>query len=513
MRNLKLPLSAKILGWFFLNLVLLGVVAWVLLRSELRPDALISILAGERSTRFAETVMRELQTTERREWNSVLDRFSEINGVAIVLIRDDGGLVAGPLMEIPKAIQDRVRPLQTPRGPEGGFRPGPDRGPGPEGGRGPEDRPSSDEEGPRGPRRPVSQGGPPRGGPQPRLFVHTADPDRYWMIFGMAIPDPVGRRMVPARLALISESFSAGGLFFDPKPWIWGAAGVIAISVLWWLPFIHRMTRALTRLTRATEQIADGKFDVEIGEHGGDEIGRLGTAVGLMAGKLDGFVTGQKRFLGDISHELCAPIARLQMAVGVLEMRADAQQQDYVNDIREELQEMSGLVNELLSFSKTGLSSKDLPLESVELRPLVDRVIERENPGNVEIQCDVPEGLHLMAEPSLLARAVGNLVRNSCRYAGTHGPIRVSANEAGDSVEIRVEDSGSGVPEEYLEKIFEPFFRIDPSRNRETGGTGLGLAIVRSCVTSFGGVVRAENLRPTGFAVTISLKRGAAGQA
>ena len=503
MKNLRLPLSAKILGWFFLNLVLLGVVAWVLLRSELRPDALISILAGERSTRFAETVMRELQTTERREWNSVLDRFSEINGVAIVLIRDDGDHIAGPRVTIPRAVQERLRSRGQPQGPEGqnaGSRP--DGGP-------PDRRPekgSPGGEGPRGPRPPFPEGGPPRGQAPPRLFVQSNDPERYWMIFGMAIPDPSGRRMVPARLALISESFSAGGLFFDPKPWIWGAAGVIAISVLWWLPFIHRMTRALTRLTRATERIAEGRFDVDLGEQGGDEIGRLGTAVGQMAGKLDGFVTGQKRFLGDISHELCAPIARLQMAIGVLEMRTDEQQLAYVEDIKEEIQEMSGLVNELLSFSKAGLRSKDLPLENVELRPLVERVVERENTSAADVHLDIPEGLTVLAEPNLLARAVGNLVRNAVRYAGGQGPVNVSAKQSAEGVEIRVEDSGPGVPEEYLEKIFEPFFRIDPSRNRETGGTGLGMAIVRSCVTSFGGTVRARNRDPKGLEVTIALK-------
>lgn len=516
MKALRLPLFAKILGWFFLNLVLLVVVFWVLLRSELRPDALISVLAGERSTRLAETAMRELQTNSPHDWSKILDRFSEINDVTFVLFRDDGGWVAGPRITIPSTVLDRVRPLKTQRpmgDPEGGLRSEPERGRGPENAfPGPEGRPPGDD-GPRGPRRPVSQGGPPRGGPPPRLFVHTTEPDRYWMLFGMMVPDgPPGRRPVPARLALISDTFTANGLFFDLKPWIWAGAGVVVLSVLWWLPFIHRMTRTLTRLTRATEQIADGKFDVEIGEQGGDEIGRLGTAVSQMAGKLDGFVTGQKRFLGDVSHELCAPIARLQMAVGVLEMKADTEQQAYVEDIREELQEMSGLVNELLSFSKAGLRSKELPLESIELRPLVERVIERENTGSAEVQCEVPEGLRLMAEPSLLARAVGNLIRNACRYAGSAGPIRVTAKGSGNVVEIRVEDSGSGVPAEYLEKIFEPFFRIDPSRNRETGGTGLGLAIVRSCVASFGGTVRAENLEPKGFAVTISLQSDAGGR-
>lgn len=503
MKNLRLPLGAKILGWFFLNLVLLGAVAWALLRSELRPEAWISLLAGERSTRLAETVVREVQTTDRRDWSLALERFSEINGVTMVLIRDDGGHIAGPKITIPDSVRERLRSRGASPGGEG-------PGTGPRPGGGPSDR--RPENGgpaggyPRGPRPPGSEGGAPRGQPPSRFFVQTHQPERYWMVFGGMVPEPGGRRMVPARLALISDTFTAGGLFFDPTPWIWGAAGVIAVSVLWWLPFIHRMTRSLGRLTKATEQIADGKFDVDLGGQGGDEIGRLGTAVGQMAGKLDGFVTGQKRFLGDISHELCAPIARLQMAVGVLEMRADERQRDHVEDIKEEIQEMSGLVNELLSFSKAGLRSKELPLVRVELRPLIERVIERENTAGAEVRMEVPETLAAMAEPSLLARAVGNLVRNAVRYAGTDGPITVSALETSEGVEIRVGDSGPGVAGEYLEKIFEPFFRIDPSRNRETGGTGLGMAIVRSCVTSFGGTVRAHNRDPKGLEVTITLK-------
>ncbi len=384
----------------------------------------------------------------------------------------------------------------------------------PEGG--PDGRPFPND-GPRGPRGPGPQApfvppdrpvGRPRSDGPPRHFIQTSDPTRYWMTFGMGIPapGPGNRQVFPAQLAFVSETFTAGGLFFDPRPWLWGAVGVIAVSVLWWLPFIHRMTRSLTRLTRATERIAEGKFDVDLGPQGGDEIGRLGGAVGQMAGKLDGFVTGQKRFLGDISHELCAPIARLQMAVGVLEMRADEQQRAYVQDIQEELQEMSGLVNELLSFSKAGLRSKELPLETVELRPLVERVIERENTSGSDVRVDIPEGLAVQAEPGLLTRALGKLVRNAVRYAGSQGPIVVSALVAGEIVEIRVEDSGPGVPEEHLEKIFEPFFRLDPSRNRETGGTGLGLAIVRSCVASFGGKVQARNRQPQGLEVAVTLK-------
>ncbi len=112
MKTPGLPLGAKILGWFFLNLVLLAAVAWVLLRSELRPDALVSLLSGERSLILAETVIRELQPARRSERDEILQRFGEINGVTLVLVREDGGIVAGPQRQIPAAVLERIRPRQ-----------------------------------------------------------------------------------------------------------------------------------------------------------------------------------------------------------------------------------------------------------------------------------------------------------------------------------------------------------------------------------------------------------------
>jgi len=109
------------------------------------------------------------------------------------------------------------------------------------------------------------------------------------------------------RLVIQSPTLSAGGLFFDPGPWWLAGGAVLALSVLWWLPFIGSITRSLGRMTAATEAIAEGRFDAELNERRGDELGRLGGAINTMARRLEGFVTGQKRFLGDIAHELCSP--------------------------------------------------------------------------------------------------------------------------------------------------------------------------------------------------------------
>src|SRR5262249_27864572 len=155
------------------------------------------------------------------------------------------------------------------------------------------------------------------------------------------------------------------GLFFDSGPWIAVGFGCVLVSVLFWLPLVRGITRSIFQITAATEQIADGRFDTRVSVRRNDELGRLGNAINQMAIRLAGFVTGQKRFLGDIAHELCSPIARIQMALGILEQRADPDQKERLADLREEVDLMSNLVNELLSFSKASIGQASIRLQPV----------------------------------------------------------------------------------------------------------------------------------------------------
>jgi two-component system sensor histidine kinase CpxA len=109
----------------------------------------------------------------------------------------------------------------------------------------------------------------------------------------------------------------------------------------------------------------------------------------------------------------------------------------------------------------------------------------------------------------LLSRALANLVRNALGHAGAAGPIVVSTAVTGDQITLTVADSGLGVPPETLEQIFDPFFRVEPSRSRDTGGAGLGLAIVKTCVEACQGSVTACNRQPSGLQVDLVLKNAA----
>jgi two-component system sensor histidine kinase CpxA len=304
----------------------------------------------------------------------------------------------------------------------------------------------------------------------------------------------------------MSPALLGNRLFFDFRPWLIAIFAVILVSVACWLPLIRGMTQSISQMTRATEQIAEGQFDVQVTTRRRDEIGQLGAAINRMASRLSGFVTGQKRFLGDIAHELCSPIARIQLALGILDQRAEEKQRGCVADLNEEVQYMSVLVNELLSFSKAGMQPAAAELVPVNVGAIVERVLEREADPEVRIETAVDEHLEALADPDYLFRALSNLVRNAVRYAGQAGPITVSSRAENGAAVIAVSDCGPGLAEDALEQVFVPFYRPEASRSRDTGGAGLGLAIVRTCIESCKGSVTCRNRRPSGLEVEIRLK-------
>ena len=166
---------------------------------------------------------------------------------------------------------------------------------------------------------------------------------------------------------------------------------------------------------------------------------------------------------------------------------------------------MSSLVNELLAFSKASLGGQSLRLSRVDARAVAQRAIRRETAGAAEILVESSGDFTVLADESLLERALANLVRNALRHS--HGSrIVVTIEREDGGVALSVADSGPGVPEAEIARLFDPFFRVDVSRSRETGGAGLGLAIVKNCIELCGGTVACRNRQPTGLEVTLRLK-------
>ena len=510
------PLYAKILLWFFLNLLLLGVAFYLLFGARYRvgPDWLLSGGANERIEHLTDLITAELNDHPQTEWNNILKRFHTAYQLEFFLFHANGSQIAGDTVPLPTEVKAR---LFEPRGPmrrmpppnEGSLMPSlheePGREPLPDerhnAGHGPrsDDLPfqARSELGPPGP--------PPMGGLHPKFMVRTTKPTRYWLLVLALVNDPARLRPMPTTLVVLSTSMSGGGLFFDVKPWLAAGLGAVVLSALFWFPLVRGITRSVAQVTHAARQIAAGRFDTRVDARRRDELGELGQSINQMAGQLEGLVTGQKRFLGDIAHELCSPLAKLRMALGILEQRAVPEQKAYVDSANEKAAQMAGLVNELLSFSKASLGAANSNLQPVSLRAAAENAVRRETTEGASIQLDIPADLDALADPELLVRALANLLRNALRYAGGAGPIEITARPQEGEVVLIVADHGPGVPESELPKLFDPFYRVDTSRDRATGGVGLGLSIVRTCVESCRGTVTCRNRQPSGLEITIRL--------
>jgi two-component system sensor histidine kinase CpxA len=304
-------------------------------------------------------------------------------------------------------------------------------------------------------------------------------------------------------LVVMADSPWAFASLLNLRPILVAVAVVLVASILFWLPLVLRMTRTLRELMQATVAIAEGRFGTRVQTKRRDEIGVLGHSINRMAGRLDVLVNGQRKFLADVAHELGSPLGRLQVATSILEERVAADLRPQVQDVSEEVEQMSELLNELLAFTKTGLQAREAKLQPVFLQDVIEQAVQREA---APVTLDLAPDLVVRGDAKLLFKVVGNLLRNAVRYGGAEVEIAVRTRRLGrDRAQVLVSDNGPGVPPEALERLGEPFYRPDVARTRSTGGSGLGLSIVRESIAAMRGQVRFANLEPRGFAVTLEL--------
>jgi two-component system sensor histidine kinase CpxA len=482
-----LSLYVKILLWFFLNLVVLAAVFTLLFNAQfsLNLDWLLASGARERIEAVRDLIVGELNVTSPAEWPQVVERYSEAHRVRFALLDEDANLLVGDAAALPREVQERIMRR--------------DFGPRPTGdARAAQNAPTD--------ARPFEGPWRSRRRPPLRAIMRTTNPTQYWLLTSARVDNWLAGDPLRVVLVARSSSMSGGGLIFNPKPWLASGIGAVIFSLLFWFPLVHGITRSVGKMRAATREIAEGRFDVRLKMRRRDELGSLGESIDQMADRLDGFLKGQKRFLGDIAHELCSPLARLQLALGILYQRASPEQTAYVRAATEKAEQIASLVGELLSFSKASFGASAIRLQPVALRKAVDEALRRESTDGAEFRIDVPADLTAAADPDLLIRALANLFRNAVRYAGTAGPIEVRASQQGDEVSLTVADHGPGVADEELPRIFDAFYRVDTARTRDTGGAGLGLALVKTCLESCCGSVTARGRQPHGLEVVLQLR-------
>ncbi|MGP0066434.1 MAG: sensor histidine kinase [Isosphaeraceae bacterium] len=284
-------------------------------------------------------------------------------------------------------------------------------------------------------------------------------------------------------------------------------AVVLVIAVLGYILAIH-LVSPLRRLREAVDRFGKGDLSARDRSTRKDEIGELSRAFDEMAGQIETLRAAELRLLQDVSHELRSPLARfgfnLELArTGTVEDREVA-----FGRVKKDFDRLSTLVDELLQLTCAEGDPSSRNQQEVRLDGLLgdlaeDCAPEAEAKGcRLAVRMDGAAGL--TGDRELLRRAIENVMRNAIRHAPEGTPVEVDLSRHSGIATISVRDHGPGVPEESLEAIFRPFFRIGDDRSRSSGGAGLGLSIARRSIELHQGYVGATHARP-GLRVTIGL--------
>jgi two-component system, OmpR family, sensor histidine kinase CpxA len=359
-------------------------------------------------------------------------------------------------------------------------------------------------------------GTPPAGSPRIGPPHHHSWMDKF-------MPDRIMRQALTLdgkRYTLVLELPPGPRAFFGPNDIpLLGIAVVLSGLVCYLLSW--SVTSPVTRLRRAVQGLAAGDLSARTGApaSGGrrDELTELMRDFDRMAERIEGLVDSQSRLMKDVSHELRSPLARLSVALGLARQRATPEVapelESSLNRIEVEADRLNQLIQRLLTISRLESGTDGLRKTMLSLRELVEQVArdaEYETPGRkCHVTADAADEFLVEADPGLLRSAVENVVRNATRYTaeGTTVEVRLDRQRSasGEEIVVRVLDSGPGVPDDALQKIFEPFYRLDDARNRQTGGAGLGLSIADRAIRLHGGQLRASNRKEGGLEVEIRI--------
>src|SRR5581483_6333145 len=272
------------------------------------------------------------------------------------------------------------------------------------------------------------------------------------------------------------------------------------------------LSTPLEDLRGVAQELADGKLDTRVSDKllkRRDEIGHLGRDVNLMAARIESLVQAQRRLLGDISHELRSPLARQGVALGLARRRAGADAASALDRIEREGERLNEMIGQLLTLTRFESGTDGLDNVTIDLGGLVREVAEdadyEAHDRNRSVRIVRDEPLSINGVPEMIRSAVENVVRNAVRHTaeGSSVDLTLSAESSNGhrTALISVRDHGKGGPEDVIEQIFRPFYRVEDDRDRKTGGTGLGLSIAARAVRLHRGSIKAMNAKDGGLVV------------
>ncbi|MFZ4516649.1 MAG: ATP-binding protein [Acidimicrobiia bacterium] len=290
-------------------------------------------------------------------------------------------------------------------------------------------------------------------------------------------------------------------------PSVSGALAMLAALVM--VRFLARgLTTPLRDIAQATDAMASGDYSQRVAINSRDEIGALAAAFNRMADQLAETDRVRRDLVANVSHELRTPITALQAKLENLVDGIEPPDVDTFRLMLAQVERLGRLVHQLLDLSRLESGAVPLERQAVAANALLTRAVKEaglQGAPVVLISATEPNDLTMNVDPERIAQVLANLLTNAITVSPVDGEIRVMARGIGSTIVITVDDDGTGIPPDEVDRIFERFYRVDASRSRQHGGAGLGLAISRWIVDLHGGEIHPELRQPHGCRMVVTL--------
>ena len=304
-----------------------------------------------------------------------------------------------------------------------------------------------------------------------------------------------------AILAIRWEPPRTPSFFFDSWAGYMRLVGLLLTAIVVCFALAWYLTSPLGKLREATRKLAGGDLTSRVARRVGrrrDEFADLARDFDNMAARIESLIDSQQILTRDISHELRSPLARLNVALELAKKRSTPESGALLDRIENESNRLNEMISRILTLSRLESGGDDYSKTRLNFADLVrdiaaDAEFEASGKGKSVVAKEIDE-CSVKGNEDLLRSAIDNVVRNAVRYTGDATKVDVSLKTDNGHAVLKVRDHGGGVPQNELENLFRPFYRVGEARERKTGGTGLGLAIAQRAVAVHGGTISAENV-------------------
>lgn len=271
----------------------------------------------------------------------------------------------------------------------------------------------------------------------------------------------------------------------------------VAVSLLLASLLAVRLAQPLDDVARAARRVARGEYEARVHRVGPDEVKSLADSFNQMAESLQEQERLRREFIVNAAHELSTPLTNLQGYLEALRDGVIAPTSEQFQSLHEEVDRLVRLSHSLNTLAEDNGASSPRPLPTIDLVPALRSAVELARPSfdakAIRVKLQVPQRLQARAESDHLAQVLANLLQNASRYTPDGGLVTIAAESRRGDVLVSVTNTGDGIPQQDLPHVFERFYRVEKSRDRERGGAGIGLAIVKQLVEATGGRVGAES--------------------